>query len=51
MEGGDPKTRIYDTVEYVIPPNEPECIFVMTNFIRTTQNVGTCAEVCLAIFI
>ncbi len=37
--------RIFDTTEYVIPPNEYNSIFVMTNFIETEQIPGTCEEV------
>jgi hypothetical protein len=41
----DHKYNIYDTSDYVIPPNEYNSIFVMTNFIETQQSRGICEEV------
>ena len=37
--------RIFDTSDYIIPPNEFNSIFVMTNFIQTVQTLGVCEEV------
>ncbi len=37
--------HIFDTSEYVIPPNENEAVFIMTNFIKTFQKMNTCDEV------
>ena len=34
-----------DTCDYVIPPNEFNSIFIMTNFIKTKQSRNTCEEV------
>ena len=39
--------RIFDTVDYVVPANEYNSIFVMTNFIETKQTLDSCDEVCL----
>ena len=36
--------KVLDTADYVIPPNEYNSIFIMTNFIRTDQMQGTCDE-------
>lgn len=33
-----------DTADYVIPPNEFNSIFIMTNFIRTDQIQSECDE-------
>lgn len=41
----DVEYKILDTADYVIPPNEYNSIFVMTNFIRTDQVQGLCDEV------
>ena len=41
--GGD--YRIMDTADYIIPPNEYNSMFIMTNFIRTEQTPGLCDEV------
>lgn len=37
--------RFLDTADYVIPPNEYNSIFIMSNFIETTQSQGFCDEV------
>ena len=37
--------KIYDTADYIIPPNEYNSIFIMTNFIETQQSQGFCDEV------
>jgi hypothetical protein len=37
--------RIFDTSDYIIPPNEYNSIFIMTNFIETHQTAGICEEV------
>ena len=37
--------KILDTADYIIPPNEYNSIFVMTNFIKTIQTQGYCDEV------
>jgi P2X purinoceptor 4 len=36
---------IFDTADYVIPPNENSAIFIMTNFIETIQTRGVCEAV------
>lgn len=36
-------------IDYVVPPNEYNSIFIMTNFIETYQTQGTCPEVFLII--
>lgn len=36
--------KIYDTADYIIPPNEYNSIFIMTNFIETQQSQGFCDE-------
>ena len=36
--------QIFDTPEYVIPPNENEGVFIMTNFIKTSQTISNCDE-------
>jgi P2X purinoceptor 4 len=36
---------IFDTADYIIPPNEFNSIFVMTNFVQTVQTPGVCEEV------
>jgi len=36
--------KIIDTADYVIPPNEYNSIFIMSNFIRTDQIQGMCDE-------
>ena len=41
------KFRIFDTADYIIPPNEYNAIFIMTNFIETIQTMGNCDAVCL----
>lgn len=33
---------IFDSADYVIPPNENSAIFIMTNFIETIQTRGVC---------
>ena len=38
------KYRILDTTDYVIPPNEYNSVFIMTNFIKTDQTQGECDE-------
>ena len=46
----DPKLdnfHIFETSEYVIPPNENEAVFIMTSFIKTFQKMNTCDEVIL----
>jgi len=42
----DPKVeyKILDTADYVIPPNEYNSVFIMTNFIRTDQMQDKCDE-------
>ncbi len=39
--------NIYDSTDYVIPPNEYNSVFIMTSKIQTEQTQGTCEEVCL----
>ena len=39
--------KILDTADYIIPPNEFNSIFIMTNFIQTVQTQGACEEVAL----
>ena len=39
--------KILDTADYIIPPNEFNSIFVMTNLIQTEQTPGVCEEVYL----
>ena len=34
--------KILDTADYVIPPNDYNSVFIMTNFIRTKQNRHKC---------
>lgn len=36
--------KVYDTSMFVIPPNEYNSIFVMTNYIESTQSPGKCDE-------
>ncbi|RNA25785.1 P2X purinoceptor 5 [Brachionus plicatilis] len=36
--------RLLDTADYVVPPNEYNSIFIMSNFIETTQSQGRCDE-------
>lgn len=36
--------KLLDTADYIIPPNEYNSIFVMTNFIKTEQKQELCAE-------
>lgn len=37
--------HIFDTSEYVVPPSENEAVFIMTNFVKTYQELGQCDEV------
>lgn len=37
--------RIFDTPDYVIPPNEYNSVFIMTNYIDTIQKQGFCDAV------
>jgi ATP P2X receptor len=37
--------HVFDTSEFVIPANEYEATFLMTNFIKTHQTIGKCGEV------
>lgn len=37
--------RMMDTADYVIPPNEYNSIFIMTNFLKTKQHQDKCPEV------
>ncbi len=37
--------HVFDTPDYVVPPNEYNSIFIMTNFIKTIQSQGLCQEV------
>ena len=37
--------KILDTADYIIPPNEFNSIFVLTNLINTEQAPGVCEEV------
>lgn len=37
--------QMIDTADYVIPPNEYNSIFIMTNFLKTKQQQGKCPEV------
>lgn len=37
--------QIMDTADYIIPPNEYNSMFIMTNFIKTEQTPGFCDEV------
>jgi hypothetical protein len=46
LEPMSKKFRIFDTADYVIPPNEYNAIFIMTNFIETIQTIGNCDAVC-----
>lgn len=39
------KYRVFDTSDYIIPANEYNSIFIMTNFIETIQSPGLCHEV------
>ncbi len=41
----DNKYKVFDTADYIVPPNEYNSIFIMTNFIETFQNKGLCPEV------
>lgn len=41
----DVQYKIFDTADYIIPPNEYNSIFIMTNFIETQQSQGFCDEV------
>lgn len=34
-----------DTADYIIPPNEYNSVFIMTNFLKTDQIRGSCDEV------
>lgn len=34
-----------DTADYIIPPNEFNSVFIMTNFLKTDQIRGSCDEV------
>ncbi len=38
--------RIFDTADYIIPPNEYNSFFVLSNFVQTDQSPGVCDEVC-----
>lgn len=40
----DVEYKLLDTADYIIPPNEYNSIFVMTNFIKTEQVQNICAE-------
>ena len=37
--------QVFDTPDYVIPPNEYNAIFIMTNYIETVQSQGYCDAV------
>lgn len=37
--------RLMDTADYIVPPNEYNSIFIMSNFIETTQTQDRCDEV------
>jgi hypothetical protein len=37
--------HMMDTADYVIPPNEYNSVFIMTNFIKTDQIRDSCDEV------
>lgn len=41
----DKQYKILDTADYIIPPNEYNSIFIMTNYIQTVQTQGMCDEV------
>jgi hypothetical protein len=45
--GLDPNTQyvMFDTGDYVIPANEYNSIFIMTNFVKTKQTQSQCDEV------
>jgi hypothetical protein len=45
LEEQIPKFRIFDTPDYIIPPNEFNSIFLMTKFIETIQTQSLCGEV------
>lgn len=36
--------KILDTADYIVPPNEYNSIFIMTNYIQTVQTQGACDE-------
>ncbi|CAF1154766.1 unnamed protein product [Adineta steineri] len=38
------KTLVIDGADYIVPPQENNALFLMTNFIRTDQNHSKCAE-------
>jgi hypothetical protein len=46
----DKQYKILDTADYIIPPNEYNSIFIMTNYIQTVQTQGMCDEVNLYLF-
>lgn len=37
--------HMLDTADYVIPPNEYNSVFIMSNFLKTDQIRGSCEEV------
>lgn len=39
------KFKVFDTSDYIVPPNEFNSLFIMTNFVETKQSIGTCEEV------
>lgn len=43
--------HMLDTADYVIPPNEYNSVFIMTNFIKTEQKQDVCEEVPIVIFL
>ncbi|RNA03742.1 P2X purinoceptor 4, partial [Brachionus plicatilis] len=36
--------RIFDTADYIVPPNEYNSVFLMTNFVETIQTQSLCSE-------
>lgn len=36
--------KILDTADYIVPPNEYNSIFIMSNYIQTVQTQGVCDE-------
>ncbi len=39
------QARVFDTSDYIVPPNEYNSVFIMSNFIETIQTQGHCDEV------
>lgn len=43
--------KILDTADYIVPPNEYNSIFIMSNYIQTLQTQGVCDEVIILPFL